>query len=119
MVAAGPVPKPALARNPIPGPHGKYYGAAGARSGLRVTDGRTWHRSHGNSREKRNFRRAIGGVQNFCGEVESWARRVDKDYKTLNQWSQETVGAMIELQQQVRTAGQRTDFLGHTGEVLK
>jgi hypothetical protein len=51
-MAAGPVAKPAPARNPIPGPHGKYYGASGARSGLRVTDGRTWHRSHGNSRSK-------------------------------------------------------------------
>ena len=113
-VTPGPVPKAAPARDPIPGPHGKYYGASGARSGLRVATEKKWHRSHGNSREKRNFRRAIGGVQNFCGEVESWARRVERDYKTLNQWSQETVTAMIDLQQEVRAAGQRTDSLGHT-----
>jgi hypothetical protein len=46
--------------------------------------------------------------------VESWAKRVDLDYRTLNDWSQQTVTAMAELQQQVRTTGQHTDFLGHT-----
>eukprot|EP00435_Cladocopium_sp_Y103_P054044 s1579_g17.t1 len=62
----------------------------------------------------RNIRRALGSVQNFCGAVADWANRVDNDYKTLNTWSEETVTAMADIQEQVTQEGNRSKFLGNT-----
>lgn len=89
------------------GAFGKFYGASGARSGVQVTPGQSWHRSHGPARERRNMRRSIGQLQNFALQAQSEQNVQKANLEALSQWSADasrTVNKMGENIEKTQTS---------------